>query len=360
MKKTAHESVKTSSLRTVSQSSQTSLNTPNEPLCVSDLSVGELERFAQDWLFDAEYRQQSPRTIEGKTDAVKKLLWFLRERGYTHCGLSELRQFLAYVGNGHKEKGGRWGNKHLTKPATPRTVDSYHVYLHGMFGFLVTEEVISTSPMERIPRPDKGAPGKSSRIQPFTQDQVQALLRAARRSRHPKRDEAILIFLLDTGIRASELCNLRMSDLDERRRSCTVRGKGDKERTIHIGRAASKALWRYFSETPRGQDGYVFLGDRGKSANEPLTRSGLLQLIHRLGAAAGIHSVRCSPHTFRHYFAVEFLRGGGNVFSLQQLLGHNDLDMTNRYVKLAQADLENQHRQFSPGDRLLFGRQTEN
>jgi site-specific recombinase XerD len=58
------------------------------------------------------------------------------------------------------------------------------------------------------------------------------------------------------------------------------------------------------------------------------------------------------PHTFRHTFAVMFLRAGGNTFTLQQLLGHTSLAMTNRYVALAQADIENQHRQFSPADHL--------
>jgi site-specific recombinase XerD len=77
-----------------------------------------------------------------------------------------------------------------------------------------------------------------------------------------------------------------------------------------------------------------------------------LQLIERLGKAAKLEAVRCSPHIFPHTFAVEFLRGGGNVFTLKELLGHTSLTRVNRYLALAQADLENQHRQFSPGDRL--------
>jgi site-specific recombinase XerD len=68
--------------------------------------------------------------------------------------------------------------------------------------------------------------------------------------------------------------------------------------------------------------------------------------------AKNIEATRCSPHTFRYTFAVEFLRAVGNVFSLQQPLGHTSLHMTNRYVALAQGDIENQHRQFSPVERL--------
>ena len=88
------------------------------------------------------------------------------------------------------------------------------------------------------------------------------------------------------------------------------------------------------------------------AAGAGLTRTGLRVLIGRLGKVAKVETTRCSPHTFRHTFSVEFLRAGGNVFTLQQLLGHTHLHMTNRYVALAQADIENQHRQFSPVARL--------
>jgi integrase/recombinase XerD len=83
-----------------------------------------------------------------------------------------------------------------------------------------------------------------------------------------------------------------------------------------------------------------------------LTRRGLYQLVKRLGKRAGLQSARCSPHTFRHTFVAQFLREGGSTFTLKEMLGHTSLHMTNRYVALAQADIQNQHRQFSPGDRL--------
>lgn len=192
----------------------------------------------------------------------------------------------------------------------------------------------------------------SEQVQPFTQEHQIALLHAARRSTHPRRDEAIALFLLDTGVRASELCALKMCDLDLKLRQCNVVGKGKERRTIFFGRTSAKALWQYLREQPREENDFVFVSDRGERAGEPLTRSGLLQLVRRLGRVAQIQAARCSPHTFRRTFAVEFLRNGGNVFSLQQILGHTNLHMTNRYVALAQADIENQQRQFSPADRL--------
>src|SRR5205823_6013506 len=114
---------------------------------------------------------------------------------------------------------------------------------------------------------------RDDQIQPFTDDQVKALLAAARKSRNRVRDEAILLVLIATGMRASELCGLRMRDLDLSGRSCTVLGKGDKRRTLPLGRNASRALWQYLRDEDREPDQCVFLGDSAKCAGDPLTRS---------------------------------------------------------------------------------------
>jgi site-specific recombinase XerD len=308
------------------------------------MDVAELARYADGWLLSGEISQHSPRTLELRRMVVGNLLWFLKDRELPSCGTLELRQFLAYLTNGHKEPGGRWGNPQMTRPVRPRTVRDYHGHLRAFFRWIVSEDGLNASPVDRIPPPVS----RPDQIQPFTPDQAQALLLAAKRSKQSRRDEAMLWFMLDTGVRASELCGLRRCDVDFQGRRCTVLGKGDKHRTLPFGGTAAKALWNYLKDEPRDPEEPLFLSQRG----EPLTRSGLLQLIERLGKVAHVEATRCSPHTFRHTFAVEFLRAGGNVFTLQQLLGHTDLKMTNRYVALAQADIENQHRQFSPADRL--------
>ncbi len=321
----------------------------------ASLLTAQLEQCAVGWLLDGEIRQHSPTTLAIRRIVVNKLLWFLRKRDYAQCGTLELRQFLAYVTNGHKEPGGRWGAAsepsynpaqagQQQKPVRPRTVHTYHGHLRTFFRWLVAEGVLYASPMERIAAPI----ARTDQIQPFTPQQVTLLLQAAKRSEQPRRNEALLLFLFDTGLRASELCALRMKDVDLSGRRCTVLGKGNKHRSVPFGGTATKALWQYLREDPHDPEDPLFFSKRG----DPLTRSGLLQLVRHLGKAARIEVARCSPHTFRHTFAVEFLRAGGNVFTLQQLLGHTSLTMTNRYVALAQADIEAQHRQFSPADRL--------
>ena len=155
-------------------------------------------------------------------------------------------------------------------------------------------------------------------------------------------------FLVDSGVRLAELCGLRRKHIDFSNMTARVLGKGDKERTVYFGMKASKALRDYLREEDRKEEDPIFLSRRG----EALTDTGVQQLIDRLGEAAEIRGVRCSPHTFRHTCAVQFLRSGGNQFSLMKLLGHNDLRMTSRYVLLAEADLENQHRAHSPVDNM--------
>jgi site-specific recombinase XerD len=224
-------------------------------------------------------------------------------------------------------------------------VRTYYAHLRSFFNWLVGEGLLETSPLAALSPPQ----ARPDQIQPFTREQVEALLLAARRASYPQRDEAILLFLLDTGVRASELCTIKMNDVDLFSCRAQVLGKGNKRRSVYFGRRCARALRTYLRREYRTPDYPLFTTERGEAA---LTRSGLLQIIHKMGKRAGIQVTRCSPHTFRHTFAVEFLRAGGNVFSLQQLLGHTGLQITQRYVALAQADIQTQHRQFSPGDRL--------
>lgn len=324
---------------------KTQLRTANS---ATSLSLRELKQQAKGWLLDGEIRQLSDNTIQNSYFLMSKLVWFLRHEEYDECGTAEIKHFLAYITNGHKETGGRWDNPHLTNKVRPRTVSTYFTNLRTFFRYVVSEGALAESPIENIRPPVF----RHDQVQPFATEQVEALLAAAKKSTAPLRNEAIILFLLDTGVRASELCHLKMHDLDIDGRRCKVLGKGNKHRSVFFGKATTKALWNYLRDEPCDDDDPLFTANRGTRSGEALTRCGLLRLIVRLGKTAGIQSTRCSPHTFRHTFAVEFLRGGGNVFSLKELLGHTSLTIVNRYVSLAQADIENQHRQFSPGDRL--------
>lgn len=318
----------------------------------NSISILELARYTKSWILDSKIRSLSSTTIEGRRLFVEKLFWFFDQNQIDTCGPDEMRQLLGYLTDAHESPNGRWGNSRLRRPLRPITIKTFYVQCRVLFNWLVEEGALDESPLKRIKAP-RALPDQ---IRPFSVEQVEGMLKVTQRSRHPRRDEAIVLMLFDTGLRASELIGLRVRDVDLTSRACIVTGKGNKIRTAYFGGPAAKSLYLYLQQQPREADEPLFTADRGTRAGEALTRSGLLQLIERLGKGANIELTRCSPHTFRHTFAVEFLRNGGNVFSLKQLLGHTNLQMTNRYIALADGDIENQHRQFAPSDRLKRGK----
>jgi integrase/recombinase XerC/integrase/recombinase XerD len=300
------------------------------------LSVSCLEEQAADWIEDGKLRRHSAQTQSARVLATGMLLDFLRERECRECGVRELRAFLADLST---RDGGA---------LRPGSIATYYSRLRTFFRWMVEYEVIPASPLDRLkpPRVPK------DQVQPFTDEHCRALYAAAGRGRQARRDTAILSFLLDTGARASECCDLRKGDLDLPGRRCTIVGKGNKRRTLFLGRDCARDLYFYLRTRAMTDESPVFASERGPTSQDALRPNGLLQLFHRLGKAAGLRGVRCSPHTCRHTFAVSFLRGGGSEFALREILGHESLAMTARYVALARADIAAQHRTASPVDAL--------
>ena len=162
----------------------------------------------------------------------------------------------------------------------------------------------------------------------------------------------MILVLLDTGLRASELVGLAVSDVNLDDGLLKVYGKGNKERVVPIGARVQRALWKYL-QRHRPQPAnplcpILFLTASGR----PITVDRLRTIIKKYASKAGIEGVRCSPHTFRHTFAVSYLRNGGDIFSLQRILGHSSLDIVRIYVNLAVADVKACHRRFSPADNM--------
>jgi site-specific recombinase XerD len=330
-------------METIMQNSRSrSLKTELSP------TLSEVQRLIDGWILDGKLRQLSERTLGTRRDITARLIWFLNHREYPTCGTLELKQFIGYVATGHTEPGGRWNNPRLTKAVRPRVVKDFHNVLTTFWRWAVDEGYLDENPMECIKSPI----ARADQIRPFSETQISTLLNAAQASKYPERDFAVILFMLDTGVRSSELCGLTYKDLDIVGKKAWVRGKGDKHRAVYFGRVTGKALWQYLRQVPREPSDPVFLTER----NASFSPNALGLLFDRLGRTAQVEATRCSPHTMRHTFAVTFLRAGGNVFSLQQLLGHTELKMTQRYVSLAQADVENQHRLFSPADALRGGR----
>jgi integrase/recombinase XerC/integrase/recombinase XerD len=188
-------------------------------------------------------------------------------------------------------------------------------------------------------------------IQPLTEDEIRRVL-AAIPPHTPEgvRNYAITLLFLDSGIRLRELLNLKISDIDFAVGQFKVLGKGAKERIVPMGMTARRAVIRYlehFRPQPvNPQESKLFL----TVAGDPITVESVEQMIRRLAKRSGVP--RLHPHLLRHSFAVRYLVNGGDVFTLQKILGHTTLEMTRKYVTLASGDVKEKHRQYSPIDNL--------
>jgi integrase/recombinase XerD len=295
---------------------------------------------------------KSEKTIRIYTTALGIFQRFLDRRGFstevTGIGPEEIREFIGYLQNtrafmehpftGPQKKG-----------LTGHTVNCYLRAIRAFWSWLIAEEFIEINPFDRVTIPK--APKKV--IMPFSEEQVRALLNTIdTKSAIGFRDWTIILTLLDTGMRVSELTDLKMNDVNLAQRCLKVLGKGNKERIVPIGitvqRAIAKYLNKYRSSPLYPLSDNLFLSRDGM----PLASNGIQSMIEKYANSAGITGVRASPHTFRHTFSISYLRNGGDVFTLQRILGHETLDMVRQYVCLAQYDLQEAHLRCSPVDNL--------
>lgn len=164
------------------------------------------------------------------------------------------------------------------------------------------------------------------------------------------RNYAIVLVLLDTGISASELCGLTLEHTDIEGGEIKVLGKGKKERYVPFGAGTKRALVRYINMfRPPSDSEELFLSEDGNA----LTYNGLKLVIQRLAHKSGVE--RLHLHLFRHSFAVSWLVGGGDLITLQKMLGHTTVSTTQLYLHLASAHVKVQHERYSPVDRLGIG-----
>lgn len=284
-------------------------------------------------------------TITDYRCAFARFAFYLRENGGPSCPAdldrAGVRAFTAYLLNRYSSRRGRAAARLSSK-----TIHNTIVALRTFFGFLAEEGIIP----DGIARALIAPPVRSRVIQAMTPVQVQALLaQPKKRTFTGLRDYALMSLLLDSGLRISEALSLRARDVNWQEGVVTVIGKGGKERQVPFGAKVKRELWRYVArrgEVP-GQD-LLFVTRTG----ERLKPKQLQSALKRYAEKAGIQGVRVSPHTLRHTFARMWIVNGGDVFSLQRILGHTTMDMVRRYVDLAAGDVAAQHRRFSPMDRL--------
>jgi integrase/recombinase XerD len=308
------------------------------------------------YLLEVEGRRLSEHTIMDYRVAFNRLVdYFDGNKTFAEIDVPAMREFFAHL------SASEFGVPNAAIPREPiklskKTLLNHHTAYSALWTWAVKNDEAAEHIMRRIPRPKP----EQTDIVPLSQRDFDAMVAACSGSRdytHYRsgattsntrptelRDKAILYLLIDTGIRASELCDLRIRDLDSKNRQITVTGKGDKTRTIPLSDQTWRTMMKYIL-TARDNapgDSPAFLSKQGTS----LTRNALYQLIDTLGTLAGVTDAH--PHRFRHSFAVMFLRNGGNIYALRKILGHTTLHMVETYLTIAEADIEHAHALASP------------
>ena len=220
--------------------------------------------------------------------------------------------------------------------------------IKGLHGYRVMAGRAAANPARLLPAPRLGR--KLPAV--LTIEEMNRILSGpSRLIPKERRDRAILEVLYGAGLRVSEASGLRVPDLLFSDQLLRVRGKGNRERIVPIGRAAIEAVESYLAEGrprfvgPKASD-FVFLSAHKRA----FSRMGLWQVVHRWVKFAGIDK-RVTPHTFRHTFATHLLEGGADLGAVQAMLGHQSLATTQIYTHLDREYLRQVHRECHPLER---------
>ncbi|MDR0787512.1 MAG: site-specific tyrosine recombinase XerD [Gemmatimonadota bacterium] len=289
-----------------------------------------LERFLDYLRFE---RGVSERTLEAYDHDVSRLVTFLSTKGVPapdRVVTGDLRSFVLQL-----------KDLCLASSSIARNISAVRAY----FSFLLAERLTAFDPSEKLQNPR----GLRALPEVLSVEEIDRVLGAPDLA-HPLawRDRALLETLYGAGIRVSEAAELKLHNLALDEEIALVRGKGNKERVVPVGRRAIGALSVYLRETrprlDRGRgDGRVFLNARGA----PLTRMGIWKILRGHVETAGIEKP-VSPHTLRHSFATHLLEGGADLVAVQEMLGHADITTTQIYTHVDRRYLTEVHRGFHP------------
>ena len=308
----------------------------NHKQTILEISQGDyISATADSFLIDRQARELSKHTLRFYREFLRTFIEYCNRNSLTF--IQEItpdllrRYFLAF------------GEKH-----NPGGVHGAYRTLRAFFQWLVKEEIMAPewkNPMLKVKAPKVVL----DPLEPISIEDVRALINTCQRGEFiGERDRAIFLFLLDTGARARETCNMNIKDVDLNTGAVMIRyGKGGKTRMVFIGRTTRRVM-RAYLRLRHDPSPTLFIS----KDEERLTYDGLRQLLERRTKRAKL-SNKPKLHGFRRAFALNMLRSGVDIFVLQRLMGHADLQVLRRY--LAQNDEDNQlaHMRGSPVDNNL-------
>ena len=268
---------------------------------------------------------------------LKRFAEFLRKRQKNQMEDVTREDVVDFLSSLYKEK------------MDSRSVARYLVSIRGLYKFAMMEEMVTTDPTENLESPKT----RHSLPTYLRVEEINKLLEAPNLSTPlGLRDRAMLEILYSTGLRVSELLNLRISDVDMRIGCVRCIGKGDKERLVPIGRKAIEAIEQYLAHgrpkfarpsSPPPHSQVLLLTSVGRR----LSRVGIWKIMHDYGVRLGLRG-RLTPHKMRHSFATHLLEGGADLRSVQLMLGHADISTTQIYTHVVEERLKEIYKAHHP------------
>jgi len=285
-----------------------------------------IEEFLTYLLIDKGY---SSNTIESYKRDLLKFLEYNKEKDINNISSEDLKEYIKYL-----------NNKNLNEKSISRNISC----LKSFYKFLNINKIITDNPSEVlfIPKIKKSLPNT------LTEEDVFKLLDINLIDNYSYRNKAMIELMYGTGLRVSELVNLRLQDVDLSEDIVRTFGKGSKERVVPLGEFASESLKEYINKyrssmLKKYNNDYLFLNNHGSK----MTRQGFFKIIKKLAEEKGINK-ELSPHTLRHSFASHLLKYGADLRTIQELLGHSDISTTQIYTHITNEELKKNYEEFHP------------
>jgi site-specific recombinase XerD len=298
------------------------------------MPISPIERLVSDFLEYVEVEKgRSQKTLRNYDFYLKRFIAQAHVSRPEHITLETVRKFRVWL---HRSVQGR-------AEAAPRvSTQNYHlIALRAFLKYLAKRDIrtLAAEKIELAKHPDR-------EVSFLEEDELKRLLEAPKgQALAALRDRAILELLFSTGLRVSEIARLRMSDVRADRDEFSVTGKGGKRRIVFVSGEARKALKAYADKRSDASD-FLFVGhDKAKRAraDAPITPRSVERLVEKYAVLAGI-TKHVSPHTLRHTFATDLLRGGADIRSVQAMLGHASITTTQVYTHVTNRHLQEIHK----------------
>ena len=284
-----------------------------------------ISKFTEYLIIDKKY---SENTIKAYNNDLKKFKNY-NKKSINKIDESDIKSYIKYLNKENNDT---------------KTISHNISTLRSFYKFLLIEKILKNNPMEYIELPKT----KKSLPKTLSIEEIDKLLDINLTDSFSFRNKAMLELMYSSGLRVSELVNVKIHDIDTSNCIIRIMGKGSKERIVPLGDYAIRYIELYLKEhreklIKRELNDYLFLNNHGNK----MTRQGFFKILKQIAKEKNIKT-EFSPHTLRHSFATHLLNGGADLRSIQEMLGHSDISTTQIYTHVSKEKLKENYNNFHP------------